>query len=170
MNSDLNVVYTNRYARELFNRHINSQENPYPFVLLTHEEALDNLVLEVLETKTTIRKEYTLQTARDNTAFQVIMSPMDVDHIIVLFHDLSLEYEARKLRSSFVANVTHELKTPLTSIRGFVETLQTNKNITTSEQAENFLEIIDVEAERLVRLIDDILRLSDIERLEDYHI
>ncbi|NLJ94994.1 MAG: GHKL domain-containing protein [Clostridiaceae bacterium] len=171
VNSDLNVIYTNRYARTLFNRHIDPQKNPYPFVLLTHAEVLDSLILEVLETKKTIRKEYTLQTAKENTAFQVIMSPMDVDYIIVLFHDLSLEYEARKLRSSFVANVTHELKTPLTSIRGFVETLRTNKNITTSEQAENFLEIIDVEAERLVRLIDDILRLSDIERLDvDYHI
>lgn len=67
------------------------------------------------------------------------------------------------MRSDFVANVTHELKTPLTSIRGFIETLRRGA-ISDSKVAERFLEIIDVEAERLHQLINDILILSEIEQ------
>ena len=68
----------------------------------------------------------------------------------------------QQLRSEFVANVTHELKTPLTSIRGFVDTLK-NGAVNNPEVSKRFLEIIDVEAERLHKLISDILILSEIE-------
>ncbi len=67
-----------------------------------------------------------------------------------------------KLRREFVSNVTHELKTPLTSIRGFVETLQGGA-MEDREYAEKFLDIIQTEAERLGNLIDDTLLLSEIE-------
>lgn len=70
--------------------------------------------------------------------------------------------KAENIRREFVANVTHELKTPLTSISGFVETLQDDENIDPKTR-ERFLEIISVEAGRLARLIDDILIISDIE-------
>jgi two-component system phosphate regulon sensor histidine kinase PhoR len=66
------------------------------------------------------------------------------------------------MRSEFVGNVTHELKTPLTSISGFVETLQgdaANDPVVRTK----FLDIISIETERLKRLIDDVLVLSNIE-------
>ncbi len=67
-----------------------------------------------------------------------------------------------KIRTEFVTNVTHELKTPLTSIRGFVETLR-NGALNDAGAAAKFLMIIDIEAERLNNLINDILYLSEIE-------
>lgn len=67
-----------------------------------------------------------------------------------------------QMRKEFVSNVTHELKTPLTSIRGFVDTLK-NGALDDPEYAEHFLDIIDIEAERLGKLIQDILVLSEIE-------
>lgn len=67
-----------------------------------------------------------------------------------------------KMRKEFVSNVTHELKTPLTSIRGFVDTLK-NGALEDTEYAEHFLDIIDIEAERLGKLIQDILVLSEME-------
>jgi two-component system phosphate regulon sensor histidine kinase PhoR len=67
-----------------------------------------------------------------------------------------------QIRTEFVSNVTHELKTPLTSIRGFVETLR-NGAIYDTSVAPRFLDIIDIEAERLTMLIIDILQLSEIE-------
>ncbi len=73
--------------------------------------------------------------------------------------------ELQDMRSEFVANVSHELKTPLTSIRGFVDTLR-NGNIQDPEVQKRFLEIIDIEAERLHQLISDILQLSEIEGME----
>lgn len=70
-----------------------------------------------------------------------------------------------KVRSEFVSNVSHELKTPLTSIRGFIETLKGGA-VTNEAVANRFLDIIDIEASRLQMLINDILELSDIERME----
>ena len=65
------------------------------------------------------------------------------------------------MRREFVANVTHELKTPLTSIRGYVELLQDEKR--DAQTRAKFYEIIGIEADRLQRLIDDLLELSRIE-------
>lgn len=69
-------------------------------------------------------------------------------------------------RQEFVSNVTHELKTPLTSIRGFVETLK-NGAVEDPDCAGRFLDIIDIETERLGNLIDDTLLLSEIESKQD---
>lgn len=71
-----------------------------------------------------------------------------------------------KIRSEFVANVTHELKTPLTSIAGFVETLQEGA-AEDPEVRKKFLDIIAIETARLKRLISDILVLSAIENSEE---
>ncbi|MBQ8184329.1 MAG: hypothetical protein IJ036_00925 [Lachnospiraceae bacterium] len=70
--------------------------------------------------------------------------------------------KVENMRKEFVSNVTHELKTPLTSIKGFVETLKGGA-IHDEKYANKFLDIIDLEAERLTNLIDDTLLLSEIE-------
>jgi two-component system phosphate regulon sensor histidine kinase PhoR len=70
--------------------------------------------------------------------------------------------KAEQIRKDFVANVTHELKTPLTSISGFIETLQDGAAEDPEVRAK-FLDIIAIEASRLKRLIEDILIISDIE-------
>lgn len=70
--------------------------------------------------------------------------------------------QIENMRSEFVANVSHELKTPLTSISGFIETLQAGA-AEDPEIRTRFIEIISIETARLKRLIDDILVLSDIE-------
>ncbi|MBQ3611341.1 MAG: hypothetical protein IJA01_03615 [Firmicutes bacterium] len=70
--------------------------------------------------------------------------------------------EAELLRREFVANVSHELKTPLTSISGFIETLQAGAS-EDPEIRHKFIDIIAIETARLKRLIEDLLVLSDIE-------
>ncbi|MGI6730630.1 MAG: sensor histidine kinase [Anaerovoracaceae bacterium] len=70
--------------------------------------------------------------------------------------------KAENIRKEFVANVTHELKTPLTSIAGFVETLQEGA-AENPEVRRRFLDIVAIEAARLRRLIEDLLIISDIE-------
>ncbi|NRZ61131.1 signal transduction histidine kinase [Clostridium beijerinckii] len=79
---------------------------------------------------------------------------------VITFQDITDINRVELMRSQFVANVSHELKTPLTSIKGFAETLKFVKD---DETREKFLDIIDKEAERLSRLINDILVLSNIE-------
>lgn len=87
--------------------------------------------------------------------------------ILVMVEDITQLKKLESVRSDFVSNVTHELKTPLTSIRGFVETLK-NGAIADEAVARRFLDIIDIETERLYLLIQDILTLSEIESGEDH--
>lgn len=70
--------------------------------------------------------------------------------------------QTENMRKEFVANVTHEFKTPLTSISGFVETLQEGAD-EDREVRKKFLDIIAIETSRLSRLIEDVFILSDIE-------
>ncbi|MGV8984019.1 two-component system histidine kinase PnpS [Clostridium sp.] len=85
------------------------------------------------------------------------------EHIgtVAVVQDITEVKKLEQMRTQFVANVSHELKTPLTSIKGFAETL---KYVDDVETKEKFLNIINEEAERLTRLITDILTLSHIEQ------
>ncbi|WP_106058458.1 HAMP domain-containing sensor histidine kinase [Clostridium vincentii] len=79
---------------------------------------------------------------------------------VIAVQDISEIKRLENMRSQFVTNVSHELKTPLTSIKGFAETL---KYVEDEETRQKFLDIINKESERLSRLINDILVLSKIE-------
>jgi two-component system, OmpR family, phosphate regulon sensor histidine kinase PhoR len=81
---------------------------------------------------------------------------------IMVFHDVTQLRKLERVRADFVANVTHEIKTPLTAIIGFVQTLQEGA-IKDQTNALRFLEIISEHALRLNRLVDDLLILSGIE-------
>lgn len=91
--------------------------------------------------------------------------------IVAIFHDITEHKRFERLRTEFVANVSHELKTPLTSIKGFVETLQSGA-LKDPENAKRFLDIIDKQANRLESLVNDLLTLSSLESKElfmDFH-
>ncbi len=85
---------------------------------------------------------------------------------LAIFEEITQMKKLEKMRSDFVANVSHELKTPLTSIQGFVETLQQGA-VENEETRKRFLNIIDFEAKRLKRLIEEVLSLAEIEKEED---
>lgn len=91
------------------------------------------------------------------------------EHIgtVAVVQDITDIRKLENMRSQFVANVSHELKTPLTSIKGFAETLRYVEDTTTKEK---FLDIIDDETDRLTRLISDILTLSDIEQHKEFKV
>jgi two-component system phosphate regulon sensor histidine kinase PhoR len=82
--------------------------------------------------------------------------------LIVLFDVTNLR-RLERTRKDFVANVSHELKTPITSIKGFVETLLAG-TLREPENAENFLHIIAKQTNRLDEIINDLLSLSRIEQ------
>ena len=71
--------------------------------------------------------------------------------------------ELDRLRSGLLANVSHELRTPLTSIKGFATTLLRSDVSWSEEEQRDFLQSIDQETERLIRLISDLLDMSRIE-------
>lgn len=80
--------------------------------------------------------------------------------------DMSAANQAERLRREFVANVSHELKTPVTSIRGYVETLQEGAG-EDPELRGRFHAVIERQSQRLDAIIDDLLELSRIERREE---
>lgn len=81
---------------------------------------------------------------------------------ILVFHDLTNVQRLEKIRQDFVANVSHELKTPIANIKGYAETLL-NGALEDKTHAKDFLSIVYNESERLARLVDDLLNLSKIE-------
>lgn len=86
--------------------------------------------------------------------------------VLIVLHDVTKIKRLENLRKDFVANVSHELKTPLTSIKGFVENILEGE-IQDVEQNRYFLEIILKQTDRLNEIIEDLLRLSKIERDAD---
>ena len=81
---------------------------------------------------------------------------------LVVIEDITEIKKLEQIRTDFAANVSHEMKTPLTSIKGFIETLQAGA-VDDPKLARKFLDIMMVEAERLTRLINDILSITKLE-------
>jgi two-component system phosphate regulon sensor histidine kinase PhoR len=94
--------------------------------------------------------------------FQLMANPVregdDIQGAILLFLDITEKQAAEKMRREFSANVSHELKTPLTSISGYAELIQ--NGMVQAEDLPRFAERIYHEAQRLIVLIEDIIRLS----------
>jgi two-component system phosphate regulon sensor histidine kinase PhoR len=84
---------------------------------------------------------------------------------LVVLNDITRLKSLEDMRRQFVANVSHELKTPITSIKGFVETLQDGA-IENSQDAEKFLKVVRRQADRLNAIIEDLLVLSRLDRDE----
>lgn len=161
------VVFLNRTAQDLFDRHLNPEQAQFPLLLITHQTGTETLVDDCLRENTAVSREMPIPTVKGSLIFNITASPIryiNSDSAILTFMDISQARQLSKMRSEFVANVTHELRTPLTSIRGFIETLR-HGAIDKPDVARRFLDIIDVEAERLHKLISDILVLSEIEDL-----
>ena len=85
---------------------------------------------------------------------------------LVVFNDVTHLRRLENMRRDFVANVSHEIKTPLTAIKGFVETLHRG-NVDNPEEARRFLGIIQKHADRLSSIVEDLLSLSRIEQEDE---
>jgi len=99
--------------------------------------------------------------------FTVRISPLSYENnslsgFVAILHDSTKMKKLEEMRRDFVANVSHEIKTPVTAIQGFAETLLDGA-LDDKDHAEKFLEKIRTHSERLNRLVDDLLTLSAIE-------
>ena len=148
------VVRINERARALFN-----VSAPLPFALehLPREPALRAAVTDALAGDATPPREITLF---DRTV-TVAARPLPSSGAVVTVLDLTVLRRLETIRRDFVANVSHELKTPLTAVSGFAETLL-DEGIP-PDQRRRFAETIRDNAHRMQRIVDDLLDLSRIE-------
>ncbi len=89
---------------------------------------------------------------------------------LIIFHDITRIRLLERMHKDFAANVSHELKTPLTTIKGFIETLQEMLASNDTKECENFLKIIEKNVNRMIELINDLLVLSRLERMQGTNI
>lgn len=155
------IIMMNPYAKKIFgiNRDIigeNLMDNirDFEFEKVFSEHKYEYKEIKILWP---IERELRIKTAD-------IINEGKLIGTVAVVQDITDIKKLENMRSQFVANVSHELKTPLTSIKGFAETL---KYVNDEENKEKFLNIINDEAERLTRLINDILALSDLEYHKD---
>lgn len=85
-----------------------------------------------------------------------------VEKNMIVFHDITRLKKLERVRTDFVANVTHEIRTPLTAILGYLETIKDGA-MENKDETRQFIEIIIKHARRLNRLVEDLLTISKIE-------
>jgi two-component system phosphate regulon sensor histidine kinase PhoR len=99
--------------------------------------------------------------------YELVMIPIlnrdELESVVVSIYDITEIKLAEIIRTEFVSNASHELKTPLTAIKGFTETLLDGA-MEDEETLKRFLNIIDKETTRLVRLAEDLLSLAKLEK------
>lgn len=128
---------------------------------------LSQLIMEGFDTRKHIHEEITFYYPEERL-LELNLVPIYQSHgtdfsgILLVLQDVSAIRRLERMRSEFVANVSHELKTPIAAVKGFAETLLGGA-VKDEETANSFLQIIYDESERLNRLIGDILELSKIE-------
>ncbi|WP_096153014.1 MULTISPECIES: two-component system histidine kinase PnpS [Bacillus] len=132
-----------------------------------HKE-ITSLVEEIFMTEVKVRKQILLPLGIERKHFEVYGAPIigtnnEWKGIVLVFHDITEIKKLEQMRKDFVANVSHELKTPITSIKGFSETLLDGA-MNDKDTLEHFLSIILKESDRLQTLIQDLLDLSKMEK------
>jgi len=144
-------------AQELLGKKYNEAKQQYEFT---------KLIQECIETREPISDEmifyYPAEMILEINLIPIAHEDEEWSGVLVVLHDTTAVRRLERMRSEFVANVSHELKTPIAAVKGFAETLLAGA-LNDKDTAVSFLQIIFDESERLNRLIGDILELSKIE-------
>lgn len=135
-------------------------------VEVLRHHALNELIKTILDTQTSQSKEITLQTfeARHFHVQASVSQHFREEGVcaVLVFHDISNIKRLERVRKDFVANVSHELKTPLTSIKGYIEALLDGAKDDPKKCLE-FLSVIQKHTDSLNSILSDLLQLSTIE-------
>lgn len=161
----INLV--NRFYKDTFGIDTNDYIDELYYESIPYEEIVQ-LVEETLLIEGTVQKQVELPVGLEVRHFDVSGAPIlahddQMKGVVLVFHDITDIKKLEQMRKDFVANVSHELKTPVTSLKGFAETLLDGA-MENKEFRTKFLTIIHDESDRLQTLIQDLLDLSKMEQ------
>lgn len=167
-----NVVLVNNAALNMLNvtskEFINTKIGNYcdtegNFCLADHIEQFKDTPLDDIE-----KEPLECQLEIENKVFKAYISPiftMSQEYLgyIIILHDITKEAEIDKMKNHFISNVSHELRTPVTVLRSYIDTLHNYNNEFDEDTKKEFLGIMNQEADRLNRMVNDILDFSRLE-------
>ena len=161
------VLLINKRMKSFFDLDENRSYLNLDILDVVRNKKINEMINDSLENDNYFSTELKMPSAKKDIIYRVYTAPVRSEErslpgVIVFLQDISEKRALEKMRSDFVSNVSHELKTPLTLIKGFIDTLK-NGAIDDKNTALKFLNIIDIESERLTNLINDILSLAEIE-------
>ena len=154
VNNSGNIVLINDSITKIFD--VQENKNGHSILELIRDVNLSKLIGEALDG---VRNEtnFVIQ----DKIYRVFLSPVSSIGAIILFLDITDKENAEKMRREFTANVSHELKTPLTIIYGNAQMLEAN--MVKEEDISNFHGKIKDEARNMITLIEDIMSLSKLD-------
>lgn len=174
IDNDYKIMFINQAAQEMFDIREKDLKR-MEIIEAFHDHELNRLFNDQFDIYGHIQSEFEIHNGQKvYRIFSNVIRDRDYKQynmgLLLSFVDITQMRQLENMRKEFVANVSHELKTPLTSIQGFIETLKEGA-ADQKEIRDKFIDIIDIEAKRLKHLIDDILVLSDIEKSQgDHHV
>jgi len=164
--TDHQIIRINKAAARLFS--IDGQDvRNKPFEGVLRNRVLQQFISQALDSETVAEQDLVLIENGRRITLRTHAVPL-YDGAekrmgsLVIMNNLTRINQLENMRQDFVANVSHELKTPITAIRGYVETLLDGA-LKQPEDAERFLRIIDRQGTRLDAIVDDLLTLARIE-------
>ena len=161
------VLRINRAAAELFETDT-SKAIGRPVQEVLRKTELQKFISDTLQAERPIERDLTLFAGSREIELQahgtsLLSGQQEKIGALIVVNDVTLLRQLENLRRDFVANVSHELKTPITAIKGWAETLQAEDNALSDDQQQP-VEIIVRQADRLNAIINDLLDLSRIEQ------
>ena len=160
------IHYVNRKFISMFGKEARAYRGYLYYDVLENEE-IHKAVQETFLYETNIKAPFKKKSGLKERYFEIVGAPIfderkQLKGAVLVLYDITELKKLEMMRKDFVANVSHELKTPITSIKGFAETLLDGA-MEDTEALTQFLQIIYDESNRIKFLIDDLLTLSRLE-------
>lgn len=160
----MRVSYANTMALKLLGR--TKEEILGQHFNTTHQTKCQELLMSCQNEGKVMTDVMQLKRDGHKLFLNIVAAPKKLDGAILVLQDQSSHYKMLEMRREFVANASHELKTPITIIRGFAETLQDNPHLPEQTLHEVTGKIVK-NCEKMTRLILNLLALSDVENMPD---
>ena len=155
VNEDNEILWSNKKAQKMLNINPKKDYNQ-PINYIFRNSDLSNYLI-----KENYEDSINIHNANNKLDIEIKATFFSENHKLITCRDLTSLKKIQNLRKDFVSNFSHELKTPLTVISGFLETLEDRKKI--DVQSKKIISLMSEQAHRMKKLIDDLLLLSNVE-------